>query len=632
VATQFPCQVIRHDRNRGKAAAMWTGLQATQCSIILFVDADLIGLKVEHVRALLAPVVEGQADMTIGQFRGGRWCTDWSQRLACWMSGQRALNKKVLEEMQRWDNLGWGIEAALTRHAHEHGFRVQRVMLKGVSQMTKEEKLGFFHGAGQRVRMYAHIVRFFWASSLPLGVDWRFVRRWSAVATSILGLTWLVVTGWLYIANATAPWRENLPPLRLKNPQRTLIVAPHPDDETIACGGLLSQLREERREVYVVVLTNGDGFPFEVAREKKRLPKRPEDYLDLGRRRRQEAREALSQLGVPPNCVFFLGFPDRGLKSLWLSNWHRMLPYLSPYTKCSHVPYLTALHPGQPYAGEELLSDLCALLQAIRPAQVFAPHPDDCHPDHWAAAAFTQAALVASGRDLSSLKTYLVHYGPWPTPRGYHPAELLSLPSAMSRGNTLWQAFALNSAQQDVKRSAISSYRSQLPLTGYHLYSFVRRTELFGALPEAVFPYRQSAAFTFLDPVRASNEEILIPGGDCKSLTVSATPSSVAFHLRLTSKARSLLRYELLVRADSRSRRTLLPRAFLFRWAGQRGLSYPAGCSLQHEGATLTAFIPWAQLEDCHTLLVLARVCRGKDDLDHAGVYTVHFRSPSGES
>ena len=46
--------------NRGKGAALQTGLQSTDSEVILFLDADLIGLTTEHIDTLLLPVVNGQ--------------------------------------------------------------------------------------------------------------------------------------------------------------------------------------------------------------------------------------------------------------------------------------------------------------------------------------------------------------------------------------------------------------------------------------------------------------------------------------------------------------------------------------------------------------------------------------------
>ncbi|MGC9113272.1 PIG-L deacetylase family protein [Acidilobus sp.] len=81
---------------------------------------------------------------------------------------------------------------------------------------------------------------------------------------------------------------------------RVLFVAPHPDDECINAGGLLSMLLSLGHEVHAVYMTDGRlGSP------------RPEERGDaLAARRRQEALKALDVLGVPRSNAVFLNFRD----------------------------------------------------------------------------------------------------------------------------------------------------------------------------------------------------------------------------------------------------------------------------------------------------------------------------------
>lgn len=74
-------EVVCLPTNRGKGAAVAAGLSRAQGEVIGFLDADLVGLRPEHIRALVLPVIEGQADMTIGLFGGGRLSTDLAQKL-----------------------------------------------------------------------------------------------------------------------------------------------------------------------------------------------------------------------------------------------------------------------------------------------------------------------------------------------------------------------------------------------------------------------------------------------------------------------------------------------------------------------------------------------------------------------
>lgn len=54
---------------------------------------------------------------------------------------------------------------------------------------------------------------------------------------------------------------DPLPSLSLEGVQRALIIAPHPDDETLAAGGLIKSVLSRGGQVKVVMVTNGDGQP-----------------------------------------------------------------------------------------------------------------------------------------------------------------------------------------------------------------------------------------------------------------------------------------------------------------------------------------------------------------------------------
>lgn len=156
--------VIEHAENRGKAAAMKSGLEATSAPVLLFLDADLIGLSPAHVRNLLRPVLAGEADMSIGVFGEGRVATDLAQILAPYLSGQRALRRELLEDMFREepeaDQARFGIEVALTKYVKHHGCRVVEVVLEEMSHRMKEEKLGLVKGAAARLKMYYEILKY----------------------------------------------------------------------------------------------------------------------------------------------------------------------------------------------------------------------------------------------------------------------------------------------------------------------------------------------------------------------------------------------------------------------------------------------------------------------------------------
>jgi glycosyltransferase involved in cell wall biosynthesis len=143
--------------NRGKGGAVFAGAAQLDTDVVVLLDADLLGLTPQHLRALAEPVLSGDVDMTRGVFSGGRWRTTAAQRLTPQLNGQRGVWRQRLLEIEGLAGSRYGIEVAITEHAKRSGWRVADVPLPGVSQVMKEEKRGFWVGFGVRLKMYAEI-------------------------------------------------------------------------------------------------------------------------------------------------------------------------------------------------------------------------------------------------------------------------------------------------------------------------------------------------------------------------------------------------------------------------------------------------------------------------------------------
>lgn len=151
--------VISLEQNCGKGKAMRVGLDSSDEPVILFIDADLIGLKPHHITDLMEPVLNDEADMTVGLFRGGRIHTDLAHMVTPSLSGQRCVKRSVIENMDM-DTVGFAIERALTELWETGKIKVKDVIWKGVTHRTKEEKRGYWEGVRQRWKMYSQILNF----------------------------------------------------------------------------------------------------------------------------------------------------------------------------------------------------------------------------------------------------------------------------------------------------------------------------------------------------------------------------------------------------------------------------------------------------------------------------------------
>lgn len=159
VASDRDIKAVDLQTNRGKAGAMRAGALATDADVILFLDADITGLDGQIVDALLKPIVDETAEMSIGIFKGGRKVTDLAQYVAPYISGQRAMRRDVFLSIPALEDVRSGVETAITKYAVAHRFRVARVSLPGCTHCMKEEKMGVVKGLAARMRMFLDIGR-----------------------------------------------------------------------------------------------------------------------------------------------------------------------------------------------------------------------------------------------------------------------------------------------------------------------------------------------------------------------------------------------------------------------------------------------------------------------------------------
>lgn len=315
----------------------------------------------------------------------------------------------------------------------------------------------------------------------------RFRKPIVAIVTLALILTVSTLVYEQYLASASQP-PEAYPQLSLDVYQRLLVVAPHADDEVLGAAGLIQAALREGLDVRVVIATNGDGHPVAALEQGHRRLPNGEDYVALGELRQRESLLALARLGVPADAIAFLGYPDRGLASLWWSHWESDLPYRSPQSRQDRSPYPVSYHAEAPYSGESLLQDLCDILLTYHPDLIVGPHPNDDHDDHRALSAMIALAIELEryqDPEFSPLLlTYLVHYGLYPQPRGLRLQASLRPPRQLD-AVAEWVQWPLTQEDVDAKRDAVAAYRSQVRLRPEYLYSFVRRNELFAVMETA---------------------------------------------------------------------------------------------------------------------------------------------------
>ncbi|TAL73883.1 MAG: PIG-L family deacetylase [Rhodanobacter sp.] len=206
---------------------------------------------------------------------------------------------------------------------------------------------------------------------------------------------------------------------------RLLVVAPHPDDETLANGVLLQQVLAAGGTVGVLLLTAGENNPWPQRWLERRWRIDPAAQARWAQRRRHELDAALRELAVPTDTLECLAWPDLGVLDRVLR------------------PELGAV------------AQLRAVLARFAPDVIALPALADRHPDHGAAHVLTRMAIAAWG-DTPTLLEYLIH--------GVD-ADARAV------------AADATPAQRAAKQRAVAAHHSQLVLSRRRLRRWGERTE-----------------------------------------------------------------------------------------------------------------------------------------------------------
>ncbi len=158
-------RLLALEHNIGKGGAMAHGAHHTDADVLLFLDADLVGLLPAQVDEMLAPMLreDDPADMTMGLFgaiRGGPlgWWLSFCHRAVPSITGQRAIRRDVFLSVPGLTRSRFGVEAAITSHVQsDPTLKLDHVYLHSVTHPIKEEKLGPLRGFRNRMRMYRDI-------------------------------------------------------------------------------------------------------------------------------------------------------------------------------------------------------------------------------------------------------------------------------------------------------------------------------------------------------------------------------------------------------------------------------------------------------------------------------------------
>lgn len=152
--------------------------------------------------------------------------------------------------------------------------------------------------------------------------------------------------------------------------KKIIVFAPHPDDETLGCGGTIAKRISEGYEILVVVMTDG-RYSFMKGLGIVSDPT-PEELKEI---RKDEVKRATRILGVPEEDLLFLDYVDGTLKE----------------------------------NGTEAQEKVTTLLKESAPSEIYFPYEMDCHPDHRATNHIVRNAIKKLGITPMECKYVISH-------------------------------------------------------------------------------------------------------------------------------------------------------------------------------------------------------------------------------
>jgi glycosyltransferase involved in cell wall biosynthesis len=161
IVKSFPSvKLISYVVNQGKSHAMATGVAAAKYDLLMLLDADLKGLQYEHITALAAPVLSGNADISLSLRQNSLWI----YRLIGldFVSGERVLNKELLcgSLKEVFDLPRFGIEVYMNSQIITRRLSIAVANWPHVTQTRKTEKLGYWKGFLAECRMVGDLFKF----------------------------------------------------------------------------------------------------------------------------------------------------------------------------------------------------------------------------------------------------------------------------------------------------------------------------------------------------------------------------------------------------------------------------------------------------------------------------------------
>lgn len=172
IAYREKAQVLNLLFRTGKGGALNQGIKLAKGDIICLIDAD-VGETAAEIEKLLQPVINYEADMTVGIFppalkKGGLGFVKGlarkgiefftGEKFIAPLSGQRVMRRTVIESLGPFEK-GFGVEVGMSIDALRKGFRIKEVPVNMRHAETGRNLKGFFHRGKQFINILNVLAR-----------------------------------------------------------------------------------------------------------------------------------------------------------------------------------------------------------------------------------------------------------------------------------------------------------------------------------------------------------------------------------------------------------------------------------------------------------------------------------------
>lgn len=150
-------KIISHSKNKGKGAALESGIKHIKTDPFLITDADLKNFTPDHIKKLISEYEKESAVLVNGVLDRGE-LNKITKSIEGLITGVRLVDKKVWEKVKEEKlKSGYEIDYLIYEKAKKNG-NLETIALEGLDQYKKMEKLGFWEGLYRHIKMFVEII------------------------------------------------------------------------------------------------------------------------------------------------------------------------------------------------------------------------------------------------------------------------------------------------------------------------------------------------------------------------------------------------------------------------------------------------------------------------------------------